>query len=162
MTRPDHSRYLFTACQLSISLALGMFVPGSCLTSQVPQDALATANSVIGRVTLTRINASEPITESELGPVVYGPAGDLTVIGTPVTAAMALNGRLHPGDRLGIFASKGQCEHPDAIALVLSVDRVNSRERPYVLVVSIPDRTPRIVIERLSAGTAWIVREPGS
>ena len=98
---------------------------GQLPTSQVPQDALATANSVIGRVTLTRINASEPITESELGPVVYGPAGDLTVIGTPVTAAMALNGRLHSGVRLGIFAEKGQCEHPDAIALVLSVDRVN-------------------------------------
>ena len=130
-------------------------------SSQVPHDALATANSVIGRVTLTEINAGKPVTESELGPVVNGLAGDLTVIGTPATAAMALDGRLSAGDRLGIFASKGAGEHPDAIALVLSVDRINSSERPYILIVSIPSRTPRIVIERLSAGTAWIVREPG-
>lgn len=131
-------------------------------TSQVPHDALATANSVIGRVTVTEISASKPIMQSELGPVVNGAAGDLTVIGTPTTAAMALNGRLHAGDKLGIFARKGRCEHPDAIALVLSVDRVNSSERPYILIVSVPRRTPRIVIEKLSAGTAWIVREPGS
>jgi SAF domain len=130
--------------------------------SQVPHDALATANSVIGRVTLTEIDASMPVTESKLGPVVNGPAGGLTVIGTSATAAMALNGRLHAGDRIGIFARKGRCEHPDAIALVLSVDRVNSSERPYILIVSLPDRTSRIVIERLSTGTAWIVREPGS
>jgi hypothetical protein len=132
------------------------------LPSRVPRDALTAANSVIGRVALTELNANKPIIGSELGPAVEGITGDLAVVGVPATAAVALDGRLTAGDRLGVFVGSGRGQNPDAIAEVLSVRRTNSSERPYILIVSVPRRTPRTVIEGLSAGTAWIVREPGS
>jgi hypothetical protein len=135
--------------------------PLRLLPSRAPRDALMTASSVIGRVTLTEINANRPVTRSELGPAVKGVTGDLTVIGVPATAAMALDGRLNAGDRLGIFVSTGRGKNPDAIALLLAVRQTNSSERPYILIVSVPRRTPRAVIEGLSAGTAWLVWEPG-
>lgn len=129
--------------------------------NRAPRDALVTASSVIGRVTLSEINANLPVTRSELGPVVKGVSGNLTVIGVPATAAMALDGHLNTGDQLGVFVSTGTSKKPDAIARLLAVRQTKSGERPYVLIVSVPLGTPRAVIEGLSAGTAWIVREPG-
>jgi hypothetical protein len=132
------------------------------LPGRVPRDALTAASSVIGRVVLTELNANKPIIGSELGPAVKGITGDLAVVGVPATATMALDGFLTAGDRLGVFVGSGRGQNPDVIAEVLSVRRTNSSERPYILIVSVPRRTPRTVIEGLSAGTAWIVREPGS
>jgi len=129
--------------------------------NRVPGDALVTASSVIGRVTLTEINANLPLTRSELGPVLKGVSGNLAVIGVPATAAMALDGHLNAGDQLGVFVSTGKSKKPDAIARLLAVRQTKSGDRPYVLIVSVPLRTPRAVIEGLSTGTAWIVREPG-
>ena len=132
------------------------------LPSRVPRDALTAANSVVGRVVLTELNANKPITGSELGPAVKGITGDLAVVGVPATAAMALDGRLTAGDRLGVFVASGRGRKPDTIAEVLSVRRKNSGERPYLIIVSISRSTARAVIQGLSTGTAWIVREPGS
>lgn len=75
---------------------------------------------------------------------------------------MALDGHLAPGDELGVFVGNSTSKNPDAIVYVLSVTHTGTQDRPYVLIVSVSTRVPRIVVERLTAGAVAIVREPTS
>lgn len=129
---------------------------------QVPGTAIKNMTAVIGRVTLTRLAANEPVTAAELGPDAAGRHGALSVVGVPATAAMALDGQLTPGQTVGAVISRPARRKPGyAQVLVLSVSRTGTGSRPYVVLVAIPVRTPRWEVAALGAGTVTLVSRSG-
>lgn len=129
---------------------------------QIPGTAIRNVNAVVGRVTLTRLAANQPVTAAELGPDAGGRHGALSVVGVPATAAMALDGRLTPGQTVGAVIPRPAHRKPGyAQVLVLSVSRTGTASRPYVVLVAIPMRTPRWEVAALGAGSVTLVSRSG-
>jgi hypothetical protein len=125
--------------------------------ARVPADAVRSANDVVGRVTMTSLTANRPITAAELGPAAAARHGTLSVVGVPATGAMALDGALTSGQSAEVIVN-GRARDPGHVSvLVLSVTRSGTGNRPYVVLVAIPARTPRSVIAAMGAGNVTLV-----
>lgn len=128
--------------------------------SEIPRNAIRSANTAVGHVTLSTLSDNQPITASELGPDAVGRQGGLPVVGVPATAAMALDGELTPGQAVeAIVAGIGR-KPGYANVLVLSVTKTGTGSRPYVVLVAIPPRTPRWVVAAMGTGTVTLVSRP--
>lgn len=125
--------------------------------ARIPADAVKSASAAVGHVTMTSLAADKPITASELGPAAAAHRGALSVVGVPATGAMALDGALASGQAVEVIVNSKAPDPGHVRVLVLSVSRTGTGDRPYVVLVAIPARTPRSVIAAMGAGNVTLV-----
>ncbi len=124
--------------------------------ARVPTASLRAYPARARILTLRRLAPDAPIPEAALGPEAGGLAGQLQVVGVPASPAMALSGRLRAGDHVDVIATAGLTRLKNV--LVVSVDHVSDRSRPFSIVLALPAARNDMLDKELGTGAVTLIR----